>query len=100
MNAALNEGLSIHEHHLKSGVDPYAHFWISLLNFSAKCGFPTFARQMLVQMPEQHVPSWTALIQGFRAQGNGWNRKQVQNAVLWNILINGHVYVGSEKRDF
>lgn len=45
--------------------------WFSLLNFSAKCGFPTSACQVLAELPEQDVLSWTAVTQGCVAQGNG-----------------------------
>lgn len=69
---ALYEGMAIHGHQLKNGVDPDSHFWVSLINFYAKCGHPNYARQVLDEMPEQDVVSWTALIQGFVARGYGW----------------------------
>ncbi|XP_057425439.1 pentatricopeptide repeat-containing protein At4g21065-like [Lotus japonicus] len=69
--AALNEGMAIHGHQLKNGVDPDSHFWVSLINFYAKCGKLSYARQVLDEMPEQDVVSWTALIQGFVGKGDG-----------------------------
>lgn len=71
LREALNDGMAIHGHLIKNGVDPDNHFWISLINFYAKCGYHGYARQVLDEMPEQDVVSWTALIQGFVAQGNG-----------------------------
>ncbi|TKY51575.1 Pentatricopeptide repeat-containing protein [Spatholobus suberectus] len=71
LREALNEGKAIHGHQLKNGVDPDSHFWVSLINFYAKCGNPSYARRVLDEMPEQDVVSWTALIQGFVAQGDG-----------------------------
>ncbi|MED6120542.1 hypothetical protein PIB30_021705 [Stylosanthes scabra] len=71
MRGALNEGKAIHCHQIKNGVDPDSHFWVSLINFYAKCGHSSYARQVLGEMPEQDVVSWTALIQGSIAQGNG-----------------------------
>ena len=71
LREALNEGKAIHGHQIKNGVDPDSHFWISLINMYAKCGNSSHARQVLDEMPEQDVVSWTALIQGFVAQDNG-----------------------------
>lgn len=44
----------------------------TLINFYAKCGYPTYACRVLDEMPEQNVVSWTALIQGFVARGMAW----------------------------
>ncbi|XP_019427492.1 PREDICTED: putative pentatricopeptide repeat-containing protein At3g23330 [Lupinus angustifolius] len=71
LRESLNEGMAIHGHRIKNGVDQDTHFWISLINFYAKCGCHSYARQVLDEMPEQDVVSWTALIQGFVGQGNG-----------------------------
>ncbi|CAL0300628.1 unnamed protein product [Lupinus luteus] len=71
LRESLNEGMAIHGHQIKNGVDQDTHFWISLINFYAKCGCHNYARQVLDEMPEQDVVSWTALIQGFVGQGNG-----------------------------
>ncbi|KAK7343845.1 hypothetical protein VNO77_12911 [Canavalia gladiata] len=71
LRESLNEGRAIHGHQLKNGVDPDSHFWVSLINFYAKCGYPSYARRVLDEMPEQDVVSWTALIQGFVARGDG-----------------------------
>ncbi|KAK7270348.1 hypothetical protein RIF29_23423 [Crotalaria pallida] len=70
LREALNEGMAIHGHQIKNGVDPDSRFWTSLINFYSKCGDHNYARQVLDEMPEQDVVSWTALIQGFVAQGN------------------------------
>ncbi|QHO01179.1 Pentatricopeptide repeat-containing protein [Arachis hypogaea] len=71
LRGALNEGKAIHGHQIKTGVDPDSHFWVSLINLYAKCDYSSYACQALDEMPEQDVVSWTALIQGFVAQGNG-----------------------------
>ncbi|XP_027367517.1 pentatricopeptide repeat-containing protein At4g21065-like [Abrus precatorius] len=71
LREALNEGKAIHGHQLKNGVHPDSHFWVSLINFYAKCGCPSYACRVLDEMPEQDVVSWTALIQGFVARGDG-----------------------------
>ncbi|KAL2324794.1 hypothetical protein Fmac_023852 [Flemingia macrophylla] len=71
LREALNEGRAIHGHQLKNGVHPDSHFWASLINLYAKCGYPSYARRVLDEMSEQDVVSWTALIQGLVAQGDG-----------------------------
>lgn len=67
----LNEGKAIHGQVIKNGIDPDSHLWVSLVNAYAKCGSTVYARQVLDEMPERDVVSWTALIQGFVAEGYG-----------------------------
>nr|POF18371.1 pentatricopeptide repeat-containing protein, mitochondrial [Quercus suber] len=67
----LNEGMAIHGQVIKSGIDPDSHLWVSLVNAYAKCGCSVRARRVLDEMPERDVVSWTALIQGFVAEGCG-----------------------------
>lgn len=69
----LNEGMAIHAQVIKSGIDPDSHLWVSLVNVYAKCGRLVCARKVLDEMPERDVVSWTALIQGFVAEGYGTN---------------------------
>ncbi|KAL5573026.1 hypothetical protein UlMin_022623 [Ulmus minor] len=68
---ALRDGKSVHGQVIKSGIDPDAHLWVSLVNFYAKCGDIGHARKVLDEMPERDVVSWTALIQGFVAEECG-----------------------------
>ncbi|KAF7838784.1 pentatricopeptide repeat-containing protein [Senna tora] len=70
LKKSLNEARAVHGHQIKNGVDPDSHYWVSLINVYAKCGCPDYARKVLAKMPEPDVVSWTALIQGFVAQGN------------------------------
>ncbi|XAR60162.1 hypothetical protein NMG60_11033418 [Bertholletia excelsa] len=69
LHFSLNEGKAIHGLLLKNGIDPDTHLWISLINFYAKCHDLRSARQVLDEMPERDVVSWTALIAGFVAEG-------------------------------
>ncbi|XP_052183575.1 pentatricopeptide repeat-containing protein At3g24000, mitochondrial-like [Diospyros lotus] len=71
LNLSSKEGKAIHGHLVKKGIDPDMHLWVSLINFYAKCGDLNFARQVLDEMPERDVVSWTALISGFVAEGYG-----------------------------
>nr|XP_048333307.1 pentatricopeptide repeat-containing protein At3g24000, mitochondrial-like isoform X2 [Ziziphus jujuba var. spinosa]XP_048333308.1 pentatricopeptide repeat-containing protein At3g24000, mitochondrial-like isoform X2 [Ziziphus jujuba var. spinosa]XP_048333309.1 pentatricopeptide repeat-containing protein At3g24000, mitochondrial-like isoform X2 [Ziziphus jujuba var. spinosa]XP_048333310.1 pentatricopeptide repeat-containing protein At3g24000, mitochondrial-like isoform X2 [Ziziphus jujuba var. len=67
----LNEAMAIHGQVIRSGIDPDSHLWVSLVNVYAKCGRPVIAWKVLDKMPERDVVSWTALIQGFVAEGYG-----------------------------
>ncbi|CAL5440427.1 unnamed protein product [Camellia sinensis] len=71
LKASLNEGKAIHGQVIKNGIDPDMHLWVSLINFYAKCHVFNFARQVLDEMPERDVVSWTALISGLVADGYG-----------------------------
>ncbi|CAN1748879.1 Pentatricopeptide repeat-containing protein At4g13650 [Linum perenne] len=68
---ALNEGRAVHGNLVRSGVVPDSHLWVSLTSFYAKCGRLDFAREVLDEMPERDVVSWTALISGFVSKGCG-----------------------------
>ncbi|XP_043696285.1 pentatricopeptide repeat-containing protein At2g03880, mitochondrial-like [Telopea speciosissima] len=67
----LIDGMAVHGHLFKIGVDPDSHLWNSLVNMYAKCGSLQNARQILEEMPERDVVSWTALIAGYVAHGDG-----------------------------
>ncbi|KAJ4974916.1 hypothetical protein NE237_008090 [Protea cynaroides] len=68
---SLIDGMAIHGHVIKNGVDPDSHLWNCLVNMYAKCGSPQNARQILEEMPERDVVSWTAMIAGYVAHGDG-----------------------------
>ncbi|XP_057791857.1 pentatricopeptide repeat-containing protein At2g03880, mitochondrial-like isoform X2 [Salvia miltiorrhiza] len=65
------EGRVIHGCIIRRGTEPDVHLWVSLINFYAKCGALEFSRGVFEQMPVKDVVSWTALISGYVAQGNG-----------------------------
>ncbi|XP_042501704.1 pentatricopeptide repeat-containing protein At3g24000, mitochondrial-like isoform X1 [Macadamia integrifolia] len=67
----LIDGMAVHGHVVKIGVVPDSHLWNCLVNMYAKCGRPQNARQILEEMPDRDVVSWTALIAGYVAHGDG-----------------------------
>ncbi|KAL3535641.1 hypothetical protein ACH5RR_004102 [Cinchona calisaya] len=71
VNLCLDEGKAHHANFIKNGIDPDNHLFVSLINFYAKCGALDFARRVFDEMPEKDVVSWTVLISGFVAEGNG-----------------------------
>ncbi|KAL4556291.1 hypothetical protein LXL04_038938 [Taraxacum kok-saghyz] len=70
-NRSLNEGKAIHKQIKESDIELDSHLWVSLINFYAKCGCLSVARQVLDEMPQKDVVSWTALISGFVGEGCG-----------------------------
>lgn len=70
VSGLLNEGKTIHGQLLKVGIDPDLHLWNSLVNFYAKSDGFGSARQVLDEMPEWDVLSWTSLITGLVNDGN------------------------------
>ncbi|KAI8029612.1 putative pentatricopeptide repeat-containing protein [Camellia lanceoleosa] len=71
LKVSLDEGKAIHGQVIKNAIDPDMHLSVSLINFYAKCHVFNFARQVLDEMPERDVVSWTALISGLVADGYG-----------------------------
>ncbi|XP_071699074.1 pentatricopeptide repeat-containing protein At2g03880, mitochondrial-like [Rutidosis leptorrhynchoides] len=70
-NRSINEGKAIHKQIKESGIELDSHLCVSLINFYAKCGCLNIARQVLDEMPQRDVVSWTALISGFSGEGFG-----------------------------
>lgn len=66
---SIREGKAIHSQIFRSGIVLDSHLWVSLINFYAKCRCLACASQVLDEMPERDVVSWTALISGFVAEG-------------------------------
>lgn len=67
----MDEGKSIHKQIIESGIELDSHLWVSLINFYAKCGCLSVARQVFDEMPQRDVVSWTTLISGFVGEGCG-----------------------------
>lgn len=76
-NRSLNEGKSIHKQIKESDIELDSHLWVSLINFYAKCGCLSDARQVLDEMPQKDVVSFTALISGFVGEGSGTEALQL-----------------------
>ncbi|KAK9074783.1 hypothetical protein SSX86_003101 [Deinandra increscens subsp. villosa] len=68
---SVDEGKTIHKQIMESGIELDSHLWVSLINFYAKCGCLSVARQVFDEMPHRDVVSWTALISGFVGEGRG-----------------------------
>lgn len=65
----LNEGKAVHGQVIKNGMDPDLDFWDLLVSLYVKCGSLQCARQVLDEMPERDVVSWTVLIKGLVDEG-------------------------------
>ncbi|KAJ0683564.1 putative tetratricopeptide-like helical domain superfamily, DYW domain-containing protein [Helianthus annuus] len=70
-NRFLEEGKMVHKEIVDSGIELDSHLWVSFINFYAKCGCLSVARQVFDEMPQRDVVSWTALISGFVGEGSG-----------------------------
>ncbi|XP_047328233.1 pentatricopeptide repeat-containing protein At2g33680-like [Impatiens glandulifera] len=69
---SLNEGKGIHGQVIKTGAGPDAYIWSSLVNLYSKCRDFRSAGQVLDEMPQRDVVSWTALIAGL-IDGGYWD---------------------------
>ncbi|KAG6390031.1 hypothetical protein SASPL_151509 [Salvia splendens] len=67
----FREGRAIHGCIVRRGTEPDVHLWVSLINFYAKCRALECSCRVFKQMPVKDVVSWTALISGYVARGNG-----------------------------
>lgn len=69
LTRCLNEGKVVHGQVIKNGMDPDSHFWRLVVELYVKGGSLQCARQVLDEMREQDVESWTALIKGWIDEG-------------------------------
>ncbi|XP_023906620.1 pentatricopeptide repeat-containing protein At2g33680-like [Quercus suber] len=65
----LNKGKAVQGQVIKNGMDPDLDFWDLLASLYVKCGSLQCARQVLDEMPERDVVSWTVLIKGLVDEG-------------------------------
>ncbi|XP_010267015.1 PREDICTED: pentatricopeptide repeat-containing protein At4g21065-like [Nelumbo nucifera] len=70
-SCSLNDGKVVHGQVVKNCLYPDSHLLNSLVNMYVKCGGLRCGRSVLERMPERDVVSWTTLISGFVAEGDG-----------------------------
>eukprot|EP01018_Ginkgo_biloba_P009788 Gb_07729 [translate_table: standard] len=68
---ALSGGKLVHAHMMKTGYKPDISLGTKLLILYAKCGCLVDARQVLDEIPEPNVVSWTAMIAAYSRHGYG-----------------------------
>ncbi|XP_059433213.1 pentatricopeptide repeat-containing protein At4g39530-like [Corylus avellana] len=69
LKRCLNEGKAVHGQVIKNGMDPDSHFWRLVVEVYVKGGSLQCARQVLDEMRERDVVSWTALVEGWIDKG-------------------------------
>eukprot|EP01018_Ginkgo_biloba_P001571 Gb_40472 [translate_table: standard] len=69
--AALEHGMEIHEHLLRSGFQSDVFVESALVDMYAKCGSIEKARILFDNMHERNAISWTAMIGGYAMHGRG-----------------------------
>lgn len=67
--AAIREGQRVHAHMIKACYKPSLYLRTRLIVFYIKSGCLGDARQVLDEMPERNVVSWTAMISGYTQAG-------------------------------
>ncbi|KAJ4975461.1 hypothetical protein NE237_000567 [Protea cynaroides] len=66
---AIREGQRVHAHIIKTGYLPPVYLGTRLIVMYNKCDCLNDARQMLDEMPERNVVSWTAMISAYSQRG-------------------------------
>eukprot|EP01018_Ginkgo_biloba_P000579 Gb_09654 [translate_table: standard] len=69
--AALEEGMEVHNHTVKTGFDINVIVGTALVDMYAKCGSLENARHVFDIMPKRNAISWNAIIVGYAQSGNG-----------------------------
>ncbi|OVA11779.1 Pentatricopeptide repeat [Macleaya cordata] len=95
---SLSDGKAVHGQVIKCGINPDSHLWICLVNMYAKCGSIQFAQKVFDNIPEREVVSWTALIAGYVAAGNGYEGVSLFRQMrIEGILPNGFAFASALK---
>ncbi|KAL5769798.1 hypothetical protein ACOSP7_013952 [Xanthoceras sorbifolium] len=103
----FKDGKLVHGHVIRSGLLPDSHFWVSLVNYYAKCGSTLYARRVLDVMPGP-VPclkKYSILLGVCAAKGSLNESKIIHGHVivtglepdthLWASMVNAYVKCGS-----
>ncbi|KAJ7517202.1 hypothetical protein O6H91_21G014300 [Diphasiastrum complanatum] len=69
--ADLTEGIKVHDHVLKYGMELDTFLGNALVNLYAKCGELETARMMFDRLSERDVVSWNAIIAAYAQHGQG-----------------------------
>eukprot|EP00253_Pinus_taeda_P001198 PITA_01198 len=68
--SSLHEGRQIHNHIVKSGIEPGVYVVAGLIDMYAKCGSVEDAHLVFDKMAQKNLVSWTAVIGGYVQNGN------------------------------
>ncbi|KAI3900109.1 hypothetical protein MKW98_001009 [Papaver atlanticum] len=95
---SLCNGKAIHGKVIISGLNPDSYLWICLVNMYVKCGNLKLAHRLFDEMPERDVVSFTALIAGYSAAGNGYEGVGLFRRMRSEgILANGFAFASALK---
>ncbi|KAJ7541386.1 hypothetical protein O6H91_10G057200 [Diphasiastrum complanatum] len=103
--AALEQGMELHSHIIKSGFESDVFVGSALIDMYAKCGSIEHARQVFDKKTKQDVIVWSAMIGGYVQQGLGkealalyeqMKQEDVQpNNVTYLVLLKACASIGS-----
>ncbi|KAF8413834.1 hypothetical protein HHK36_001828 [Tetracentron sinense] len=68
---SLNQGMQIHAHITKSGFSQDTKLRTHLINLYSKCRTFSYARNLIDEITEPYLVSWSALISGYAQNGLG-----------------------------
>eukprot|EP01018_Ginkgo_biloba_P029526 Gb_22656 [translate_table: standard] len=68
---ALGQGMKIHNHTIKTGLEFDVFVGSALVDMYAKCGSIRNAYEVFTNMPERNEVSWNAMISGYAQHGRG-----------------------------
>ncbi|XP_057861380.2 pentatricopeptide repeat-containing protein At2g13600-like [Cryptomeria japonica] len=97
---AVEEGLAIHGHVIRSGFQSDIFVASALVDMYAKCGEIDYARKMFDEMPQKDVVSWNSMIAGYVQNGNLDEALQFfqatpqRDVASWNTMISAYAKHG------
>ncbi|CAL5430823.1 unnamed protein product [Camellia sinensis] len=115
---AIREGQRVHAHMIKTHYHPPVYLRTRLIVLYTKCNCLSDARQVLDEMPERNVVSWTAMISAYSQRGGTEpneftfatvltsctgalgieHGKQIHSLII-KSRFESHIYVGSSLLD-
>eukprot|EP01018_Ginkgo_biloba_P025873 Gb_41753 [translate_table: standard] len=98
--AAVEQGMKIHEHIIRSGFQSDIFVQSALVDMYAKCGSIEKARHVFDKMNHRNVVSWNSMIAGYVQNGRVdealslFDKMPARDVVSWTAMIAGYAQNG------
>lgn len=96
----IRNGIVVHTHVVKSGLESDSYIQSSLIHFYASARDLLGARQLFDMCSETDLVSWNSMIDGYVKSGEMelaqavFDRMVVRDTISWNTMINGYGILG------
>ncbi|PKI55188.1 pentatricopeptide repeat-containing protein At2g22070-like [Punica granatum] len=97
---ALQAGMNVHAHVLKTGVDAYVYISSALIGLYCKCGNTRARRLVFDSVASKDEFYWNSMISGYNLNGQMEEAEKLfqiaptRGNITWNSIISGYMEIG------